>query len=179
MTKQKTLPRELTTVSLILIVFTVIKMSEEEKIVYRFATADDRDQIYDFALKALNDPRLPDFAEDIGDELLERIRTGDPTTVLLALNGKTNEIIGYIEMGEHKTIKGKKIFYIRGIYVLPEYRRHGIGRELFNRMLREKCKDAVQIRVDAFTEEGLNFWKNLNFKVHHYALYLNNDPGTC
>ena len=135
---------------------------------YRFATDDDRESIYDFALQAIQYSDIPEFAEDAGQNLQERISEGDPENVIVAIDSDQEEkIVGYIEVEPHQTH-----MLIRGIYVLPEYRRQGIGQKLLKMMQENKCKNNEQIRVHAFTEAGKRFWEEIGFKIHHYALYF-------
>jgi GNAT superfamily N-acetyltransferase len=81
-------------------------------------------------------------------------------------------VIGYIEVDPDRTIEGSAV-YLRGIYVLPEYRRGGIGKRLLQMMVKEKRKEGEELRVRAFTEEGLRFWQDFGFNIAHYSLQYN------
>jgi len=126
-----------------------LDLLEKEGVRYRFANSNDKDSIYAFALDAIAGADLPSFAEDISQEF---------------------KIIGYIELDPEHTNE-PNISYIRGIFVLPNYRRRGIGQNMLNLIISYISKNNRQLRVAAFTKEGLNFWKNYGFKIHHYALY--------
>lgn len=146
----------------------------KDNIEIRFATTEDREQIYDFALAAIKGADLPEFAEDAGQNLQDRVETGDPENVLIAVDKDQNKIIGYIELDPDKS-PNPKAMHIRGIYVLPEYRRRGIGNEMLRIIRENKVSKDTQLRVTAFTLQGLRFWENYGFKIHHYALY--HDPN--
>ncbi len=146
---------------------------EIDNIRYRVAVPEDHEKVIEFALQALYDAKLPKFAQDVGDELIERIKSGEAGNVIIAEDLTAgNKIVGYLEIDSNRSKKGKA-FYIGAIYVLPEYRRKHVGKNLFNTMLREKCKNNEQIRVEALTESEMRFWKRLGFRIHHYALFFN------
>jgi len=144
--------------------------TRDDGIVLKFADNSDKEAIYAFALEAIKGASLPAFAEDAGENLQERIETSDAHNVLLAIDTKeANKIIGFIELDP--TRSEEKVTYIRGIYVLREYRRRGIGQHML-RIIRSNTKERrVQLRVHAFTKEGLRFWEDYGFKIHHYSLY--------
>ncbi|OLS19035.1 MAG: hypothetical protein HeimC3_47600 [Candidatus Heimdallarchaeota archaeon LC_3] len=143
---------------------------------YRFATPDDVGTIYDFAVAAMQDTIIPGFAQSVGVEMLERIEL-HPGNVLLAENVEIEksgeidrQIVGFIEIDATR-IK-ENAFYIRGIYVLHEFRRRRIGRKLLNIILEKKCIRGQQLRAEAFSSFETKFWESLNFKRHHVSLYI-------
>ena len=149
-------------------------MMEIENIRYRVAVPEDHEKVVEFAMQALYDAKLPRFAQDVGEALVERIKSGEPGNVIIAEDiTADNMIVGYLEIDANRS-KPRKAFYIGGIYVLPEYRRRHVGKNLFLTMLKEKCKHDEQIRVEAITEDELRFWKSLGFKIHHYSMFY--DP---
>ncbi|MDH5404367.1 MAG: GNAT family N-acetyltransferase [Candidatus Heimdallarchaeota archaeon] len=145
-------------------------MTKQDKIIYRFASKEDADQIYDFAMKAMVGTSLPEFAKDAGEGLQDRIIDGDPNNILLAIDQDQGNIIAYVEVEKSYSPK-INAFYIRGIYVLPDYRRIGVGRKLLSIIKKEKCTSHEELRVNAFTTDGLRFWEAYGFKVHHYSLF--------
>ena len=139
---------------------------------YQFATSDDIEEkkITEFALEALNDSEmLPKFAENLGEDLVERISAADLGDFIIAEEDDLDQLIGYIELYPTQTEIGLD-YSIRGIYILPNFRQRGIARKLL-KMAAERCKESgAQLRVDAFTEKELLLYKNLGFKIQHYAL---------
>ncbi len=143
-----------------------------QNIVCRFADPRDMDSVIEFALMAINDNELPSFALDVGEDLAERIRKGGSENIVIAEDPKMDSrIVGYLELDPQRTRKGKA-FYIRGIYVLPEYRGQGIASKMISLMREKLCCHGEQLRVEALTENELRFWRKLGFKIHHYSLYL-------
>ena len=148
-----------------------LDLLEKEGIRYRFANSNDKDSIYAFALDAIAGADLPSFAEDAGHNLQQRIDKTKGNNVLIAEDiSEEFKIIGYIELDPEHTNE-PNISYIRGIFVLPNYRRRGIGQNMLNLIISYISENNRQLRVSAFTKEGLNFWKNYGFNIHHYALY--------
>ena len=148
-----------------------LDLLEKEGIRYRFADSNDKDSIYAFALDAIAGADLPSFAEDAGHNLQQRIDKTEGNNVLIAEDiSEEFKIIGYIELDPEHTNE-PNISYIRGIFVLPNYRRRGIGQNMLNLIISYISENNRQLRVAAFTKEGLYCWKNYGFNIHHYALY--------
>ncbi len=80
-----------------------------------------------------------------------------------------NEIIGYI-FGHYYTVEnktsyielGEKCFMIDELYVLPEYRSQGVGRELFRRIENEVKNSCTYITCSTSTKD---YKKILHFYV--------------
>lgn len=145
----------------------------QSNISFRFATNEDNQKIYDFALRAMSGTQLPRFAEDAGENLLDRIGKGNYKTVILAEDTMDDDsVIGYIEVDPDRTIDGEAV-YLRGVYVLPQYRRKGVGKRLLKMMVHEKRKRGEDVRVLAYTEDGLRFWQDYGFNIAHYSLQYN------
>ena len=134
---------------------------------FRFADKADSTKIYDFAMRAISESILPRFAQDAGEDLNERITNGDPNNVAIAEDH--DEVVAYIEIDPKRSTQ-KKVIYIRGIFVLGGYRRQGIGNKLLKMMREEKCKNGEELYVDAFTPQGVKFWKALGFEIDHYVV---------
>ncbi|MHA2276815.1 MAG: GNAT family N-acetyltransferase, partial [Candidatus Kariarchaeaceae archaeon] len=134
---------------------------------FRFATKDDNEVIYDFAMRAISESILPRFAEDAGEDLYQRISSGDPRNVAIA-EVENEGIVAYIEIDPDRSSRDK-VVYIRGIFVLEAFRRRRIGRRLLQMMREEKCKDDYELYVDAYTTEGVQFWKSLGFDIDRYV----------
>lgn len=84
-----------------------------------------------------------------------------------------DEIIGYIfghyYIAEHKTFYveiGRKCFSIDELYVLPEYRNQGVGKELFKRLEQEVETSCAYITLSTSTKD----YKKI---LHFYAEELN------
>lgn len=137
-------------------------------ITFRFATKEDNEIIYDFAMRAISESILPMFAEDAGDGLYERISTGDPRNVAIA-EVKDEGIVGYIEIDPTRSTR-KEVVYLRGIFVLEDFRRLKIGNTLLKKMQDEKCKEGEKLYVDAYSKYALKFWRSLGFDIERYVV---------
>lgn len=135
---------------------------------FRFATKEDNEIIYDFAMRAISESILPRFAEDAGIGLYERISSGDPRNVAIA-EVEEEGIVAFIEIDPDRSTRNK-VVYISGIFVLEAFRRRKIGRRLLKMMQDEKCTEGESLYVDAYTEEGVKFWKSLNFDIDRYVV---------
>jgi ribosomal protein S18 acetylase RimI-like enzyme len=143
----------------------------DDGIIFRFATPDDRAEVYQFAWNAIAAADLPKFAEDAGENLQNRIEEGDPTNVLIAEDKKQSKMmVGYIEI-DPVIKKNESVIYIVGIFVLPHYRRRKIGRDMLSIISDIAEKKKSQLRINAFSKRALSFWEEFGFKLHHYALY--------
>ena len=119
-------------------------------------------------MRAISESILPRFAEDAGIELYDRISSGDPRNVGIA-EVEGYGIVAYIEIDPNRSTR-KEVMYIRGIFVLEDFRRRKIGRRLLKMMQDEKCTEGEQLYVDAYTEDGVKFWKSLGFNVDRHVL---------
>ena len=73
------------------------------------------------------------------------------------------------------SLRYKKIGKILEIYILPEYRRSGAGKLLFNsfrKFLKEKNISHVELSVDANNKPGIKFWESLGFKEYSKRMAL-------
>lgn len=99
--------------------------------------------------------------------------TEDDIKTLLCVALDRDEIIGYIfghyYIAEHKTSYieiGRKCFSIDELYVLPEYRNQGVGKELFKRLEQEVETSCAYITLSTSTKD----YKKI---LHFYAEELN------
>lgn len=92
------------------------------------------------------------------------------------------EIVGFIS-GEIRegspTFNPKTWASVDDVYVTPEYRSGGIGRELVERVKewsKEKGASGISLQVAAANERGRNFYENLGFReVSVYEVLELND----
>lgn len=116
------------------------------------------------------------------------VNTEDDIKTPLCVALEQDEIIGYIfghyYIAEHKTSYidiGRKCFSIDELYVLPEYRNQGIGKELFKRMEQETEASCAYITLSTSTKDYrkiLHFYAeemNMNF---HSAFLIKATKGS-
>lgn len=95
-------------------------------------------------------------------------------------------LVGIINAGLTETpnipVKVRRVFVkIRGIVVLPEMRRQGIGRALVNevsRWARERGGVEVQLNVYDYNPDAMEFLRALGFAPLSHRLYLALEPTT-
>lgn len=140
----------------------------KEQVNFRFANREDNEIIYDFAMRAISESILPRFAKDAGEGLYQRIRRGDPDFV--AISEIDDEgIVAYVEIDPTRSTRNK-VVYIRGIFVLEAFRRRGIGRHLLQMMRERHCREGEELFVDAYTEDGVKFWRSMGFDIDRYVV---------
>ncbi len=139
-------------------------------ITYRFATKDDIELVYDFALHALASSEIPVFAADVGDGIQERIMEGDVRNLIVAEDLDEEIIVGYAEVDPQESGR----ILIMGVFVLPEYRRKGIGKKILQMILNEICTNHEDLYVRAFTDHGVKFWQSYGFDVQFHVMEYKN-----
>ena len=70
------------------------------------------------------------------------------------------ETVGYV-----LTRTEAEYVYVRQFFILPGYRRRGLGRSAFHWMLDKVWKDSPRLRLDVLTgnKDGITFWRSLGF----------------
>ena len=145
-------------------------MTHSKSITYRFATKDEHEKIYDFAMRAIAETDLPEFAEDAGEGMEQRMSNLDEGYVLLAEDKDLEDgIVGYIEIDPAKSSQLFEV-YIRGIFVLQDYRRSGVGKKLVKMIIERHGGGGKKLRVHAFTKAGIKFWESYGFNIQRYDL---------
>lgn len=139
-------------------------------IIYRFANTDDVELVYEFALHAIASSVIPVFAADVGEGLQERITEGNVRNLILAEDLDEGKIVGYAEVDR----KHKSRILIMGVFVLPEYRRQGIGKRILQMILDEICTNHEDLYVRAFTDHGVKFWQSYGFDVEFHVMEYKN-----
>ena len=139
-------------------------------IIFRFATAEDVELVYEFALNAIASAEIPVFAADVGDGIQERITEGDVRNLILAEDPDEGKIVGYAEVDPKKSGR----ILIMGVFVLPEYRRRGIGKKILQMILDEICTNHEDLYVKAFTDHGVKFWQAYGFDVEFHIMEYRN-----
>jgi ribosomal protein S18 acetylase RimI-like enzyme len=123
-------------------------------------------------------PRSPEYiAKLIADEgtflAVAESRTAGP------LPGSNSRLVGIINAGLTETpnvpVKVRRVFVkIRGIVVLPEMQRQGIGRALVSevsRWARERGAVEVQLSVYDYNQGAMEFFRALGFALLSHRLH--------
>jgi ribosomal protein S18 acetylase RimI-like enzyme len=147
-------------------------------IVIRLATKEDLDSATQLVvrLKRLNaefDPLLevvPDI-EQAARKYLENAMASSTSVLLVAVEG--TKIVGLLKGDVEDRIfyRPKYAGIIREFYVLPEYRRKGIGKRLMMEgveQLRKKGAEVIMASFPALNEIVINFYKKIGFRPVEY-----------
>ena len=104
---------------------------------------------------------------------LRRVLTKDDYHArVLTANGN---LIGFIlcGMSEEPTYEKGRIGYIADCYIIPELRRHGLGRKLVEdarSILKTAGADTIQLNVLAKNDAAVAFWKQMGFSTYMYRM---------
>lgn len=147
-------------------------------IVIRTAVREDLEAVTRLVvrLKRLNaefDPMLeiaPDIEEVTRKYLEEALST--PNSVLLVAI-EDSKVVGILkgDVVDRIFYKPKYVGVIKEFYILPEYRRKGIGKRLMVEgisQLRKKGAEAIMASFPALNEIAINFYKKMGFRPIEY-----------
>lgn len=126
-------------------------------------------QLNEYHLKFDDYYKLRTNLEGIATKYFENIINLVESTVFVAEDNKS--VVGYVA----GTLEKRPPVYevrergrILEIFVLEEYRGHGVGRELTERMLswfKERGIENVELIVDSRNDLAQNLWKSLGFET--------------
>jgi len=147
-------------------------------VVIRPARKEDLDAITQLIvrLKRLNaefDPLLevaPEIVE-LSRKYVENALESPSSVVLVAVEG--DKIVGVFKGDVEDRIfyKPRYAGVIREFYILPEYRRKGIGKRFMMEgieLLRKKGAELIMASFPALNEIAVNFYKKMNFRPIEY-----------
>ncbi|MEM4081456.1 MAG: GNAT family N-acetyltransferase [Pyrobaculum sp.] len=147
-------------------------------IVIRAATKDDLEAAANLVvrLKRLNaefDPLLqvaPDI-EQAARKYLEEAIESENSILLVAVEG--SKVVGLLkgDVEDRVFYRPKYAGVIREFYILPEYRRRGIGKRLLIEgitHLRKKGAEVIMASFPALNEIAMNFYKKIGFRPVEY-----------
>ncbi|RFA93928.1 GNAT family N-acetyltransferase [Pyrobaculum aerophilum] len=147
-------------------------------VVIRLATKEDLDSAVQLVvrLKRLNaefDPMLeviPDI-EQAARKYLENALNSPSSVLLVAAEG--SKVVGLLKGDVEDRIfyKPRYAGVIKEFYILPEYRRKGIGKRLMMEgveQLRKKGAEIIMASFPALNEIAINFYKKMGFRPIEY-----------
>lgn len=147
-------------------------------VVIRTATKEDLDSAVSLVvrLKRLNaefDPMLqvtPEI-EQVTKQYLEEALNNPSSVLLVAVEG--NKVIGVLkgDVEDRKFYKPRYVGVIREFYILPEYRRKGLGKRLMAEgidQLRKKGAEVIMASFPALNDIAINFYKKMGFRPIEY-----------
>lgn len=110
-------------------------------------------------------------------EIAGNILARDRRSIIVAKDGE--KLVGYVmfNLNASRPFKvRKKWCYISDIYVLPEYRKKGIGTMLLKaveELARKEGIDSIRLIVWRSNETGIKFYKKNNFKEVGFLMERN------
>ena len=124
------------------------------------------------------DPRYPmvDNVRSGYETHFRETMTATDTKVLVAL--EKGRVVGYVMAMIRKSSpawKREKYGYIEEMAVTADYRRHGIGTQMLDKILdwfKSENLDMIELSVAAKNKVGYSFWKKHGFKDYLHHLYL-------
>ena len=131
------------------------------------ATIEDSEIIYNFICQLAEYEKLTDDVTTTPDSLGE---------TLFSPNSNVETLIGYIDekpvafalyFYNFSTFKGKRGLYLEDIFVIPEMRESGVGKELLKRLAqiaKENNCARFEWSVLDWNEPAINFYKSLGAK---------------
>ncbi|AAL63632.1 N-acyltransferase [Pyrobaculum aerophilum str. IM2] len=147
-------------------------------VVIRLATKEDLDSAVQLVvrLKRLNaefDPMLevvPDIEQAVR-KYLENALNSPSSVLLVAAEG--SKVVGLLKGDVEDRIfyKPRYAGVIKEFYILPEYRRKGIGKRLMMEgveQLRKKGAEIIMASFPALNEIAINFYKKMGFRPIEY-----------
>jgi len=107
-------------------------------------------------------------------ERMEGFLAGAYTAVLLLGD---NDITGYCLYRSELPESGSRRVYVRQFYILPGFRRQGLGGRAFRQLLDTVFTDADEITLDVLdgNSAGRAFWESLGFAPYCHRLRLKRD----
>lgn len=130
------------------------------------------------------DNRLIDLSPEQIEEIEERLSAYDKEHITYELSGNVSIGIcrdGKLIAGADGCMTTYRIFYLSTLFVDPQYRRQGIGRELMEAVeQRAVALGANLIRLDTFDWQGATFYQRLGYEqvgcytneVDHFSEYF-------
>jgi len=119
--------------------------------------------------------RSPDGHDRFGEFVLGNIESDD---WLVLVSEHAGELIGYsmAAIQKYPPVFIKSIYgFIQDIAVTGEYRKHGIGKMLFENMIewfREKGLTRVEVQAASANEVSMAFWRKMGFQHYIERFYI-------
>lgn len=129
----------------------------------RKVTEDDVDLILEFIMEIAEYEKMSDSVIATREEIYESIFKRKEAEVLIV--EKDNKDIGYVVyFFNYSTFIGRAGFYLEDIYIKPEYRGNGYGKEIFKYLTKiayEKGCHRMEWSCLNWNKPSIEFYKNL------------------
>ena len=140
----------------------------------RKATVEDVEKILHFIKELAKYEKMENDVAATSELIREWIFEKKKANVIFVMDGEKE--VGYaLYFYNYSTFTGKAGIYLEDLFVLPEYRGKGYGKELFNE-LKRICKEEKLGRIDwqclDWNEPSIKFYDSLGAKKHSQWLSL-------
>lgn len=110
--------------------------------------------------------RNPMSVVQLADRMANWLADGYRATIF----STANEVVGYV-LFRHETDH----IYIRQFFIVPEHRRHGLGRAAIDWLRRHDWDGAGRLRLDVLVgnERGIAFWRAVGFSDYCLTMEAN------
>lgn len=137
-----------------------------KKLRFKYASEEDIPVILDFIKKIAEYEKMLDQVVADEERLRESIFKNNRAEALLI--EYDNKYIGYIiYFFNFSTFIGREGLYLEDIYILPEYRGRGIGKQAFEVLIKiakeNKCERVEWVCID-WNEPSLKFYESIGAK---------------
>jgi ribosomal protein S18 acetylase RimI-like enzyme len=136
-------------------------------ITFRFAMPDEAGLLAPLNANLIRDEghRNPMTVAQLTERMTNWLK--EDYQAILFLNGK--EIIGYALFR-----RDAEFTYVNQLYVLPKYRRLGVGRNSISWLQKNITSKPQRVRIDVLVGNatGLAFWRSIGFKDYCVTLEL-------
>ncbi|WP_082665745.1 GNAT family N-acetyltransferase [Exiguobacterium chiriqhucha] len=126
--------------------------------------------IFDLSLVDLTDLLVASRQEGFRmlDRLVNDFRDGrnrfdQPGECLLGVFDDSGNLLGIGGLNQDPYSPGLPVGRLRRFYILPDYRRQGIGRRLANALLLEAKRTFLTVILRTYTMQGAQFYESLGF----------------
>lgn len=125
---------------------------------------------------------IEDDAPNYQNNVRNRIKNASISNGDIILGAYDNNLIGIVAVTRHKNKKRRHKADLHGMYLRPEYRGIGLGRELLNRILKmaEKMEglEEIELVVASNNENVLRLYEKVGFEKTYFerhALQIDNN----
>lgn len=146
-----------------------------KKITLRHATLDDVAILADMNQQLIIDESSPNpmNLEELKSRMVKWL-SSDRDAIIVE---RGDDIIGYMMFWrmDDEFYPYKDSIYIRQFFILPSFRRRGIGQVAFDRIIEQFIDKDVALTLDVLetNPEGKAFWEKLGFVEYHTTMRRN------
>ncbi|HFB61671.1 MAG TPA: GNAT family N-acetyltransferase [Bacteroidetes bacterium] len=141
----------------------------------RVATEEDRDFIASFQKKmAWETEGLPLDEETVNEGVLHVLRNPEKGKYFVA-DDDGRVVASLLITYEWSDWRNQQVLWIQSVYVLPEFRKKGVFKTLYNHIkdwaLGDKNVAGIRLYVDKTNQKAMEVYRRLGMNGEHYRLF--------